>query len=73
MEPKRGCQKKNLLVLFEKSNTKNITGNSIDNIDLIAKRPKDMRLNSEKLENDLGIKLSNLKDEIKSIKDEYNK
>jgi hypothetical protein len=32
-----------------------------------------MRLNSKKLENDLGIKLINLKDEIKSIKDDYIK
>ena len=52
---------------------KYIIGNLQRNVNLIAKRPKDMRLNSTKLENDLGIKLSNLKDEIKSVKDEYIK
>jgi dTDP-4-dehydrorhamnose reductase len=51
----------------------NIIGNQQHKVDLIAKRPKDMRLNSKKLENDLGIKLINLKDEIKSIKDDYIK
>ena len=73
---KEGMSKKEFALYFcekVKLDTKNIAGNSIDEVDLIARRPKDMRLNSEKLENDLGIKLMNLKDEIKSIKDDYNK
>ena len=52
---KDGMSKKEFALYFcEKVNldTKNIAGNSIDEVDLIAKRPKDMRLNSEKLEND---------------------
>ena len=52
---------------------KNIIGNPLSKVELIADRPKDMRLNSKKLENDLGIKFMDLKDEIKSIKNEYIK
>ena len=71
---KEGMSKKEFALYFCKClnlDTKNIIGNPQNKVDLIAKRPKDMRLNSKKLENDLGIKFINLKDEIKSIKDEY--
>ena len=54
-------------------NSANIIGNPQNKVNLIAKRPKDMRLNSKKLEKDLGIQFKNLKDEIKSIKDDYIK
>ena len=54
-------------------NTKNIIGNSQKDVNLLAKRPNDMRLNSQKLESKLEIKFINLKDEIKSIKDDYIK
>ena len=73
---KEGMSKKEFALHFCKYlnlDTENIVGNQQNNVDLIAKRPKDMRLNSKKLENDLGIKFINLKDEIKSIKDEYKK
>ena len=73
---KEGMTKKEFALKFceiVNLDTKYIIGNLQRNVNLIAKRPKDMRLNSTKLENDLGIKLSNLKDEIKSVKDEYMK
>ena len=73
---KEGMSKKEFALYFCKClnlDKENIIGNQQHKVDLIAKRPKDMRLNSKKLENDLGIKLINLKDEIKSIKDDYIK
>lgn len=71
---KEGMSKKDFALYFCKClnlDSKNIIGNPQNKVDLIAKRPKDMRLDSTKLENDLSIKFINLKDEIKSIKDEY--
>ena len=74
MGTKEGMSKKEFALYFCKClnlDSENIVGNPQNKVGLIAKRPKDMRLNSKKLENDLGIKFINLKDEIKSIKDEY--
>ena len=71
---KEGMSKKEFALYFCKLvnlNTKNIIGNSQKDVNLLAKRPNDMRLNSQKLESKLEIKFINLKDEIKSIKDEY--
>jgi len=45
-----------------------IVGNSLKSVNLEAKRPFDMRLDSSKLEKDLNINLMNLTDEIKSLK-----
>jgi len=73
---KVGMSKEEFALYFCKClnlDSKNIIGNPQNKVGLIAKRPRDMRLNSKKLENDLGIKFKNLKDEIKSIKDEYIK
>tara|TARA_Y100000816_G_scaffold292292_1_gene286819 strand:+ start:1364 stop:2224 length:861 start_codon:yes stop_codon:yes gene_type:complete len=73
---KEGMSKKEFALYFCKLinlNTKNIIGNSKKDVNLLAKRPNDMRLNSQKLESKLGIKFINLKDEIKSIKDDYIK
>lgn len=73
---KAGMSKEEFALYFCKYlnlDSKNIIGNPQNKVSLIAKRPRDMRLNSKKLENDLGIKFKNLKDEIKSIKDEYIK
>ena len=73
---KAGMSKEEFALYFCKClnlDSKNIIGNPQNKVSLIAKRPRDMRLNSKKLENDLGIKFKNLKDEIKSIKDEYIK
>ena len=71
---KEGMSKKEFALYFCKClnlDSKNIKGNPQNKVKLIANRPRDMRLNSKKLEQDLGIKFKNLKDEIKSIKDEY--
>lgn len=71
---KEGMSKKEFALYFCKClnlDSKNIKGNPQNKVKLIANRPRDMRLNSKKLEHDLGIKFKNLKDEIKSIKDEY--
>ena len=68
---KEGMSKKEFALYFCKLvnlNTKNIIGNSQKDVNLLAKRPNDMRLNSQKLESKLEIKFINLKDEIKSIK-----
>ena len=73
---KVGMSKEEFALYFCKClnlDSKNIIGNPQNKVSLVAKRPRDMRLNSKKLENDLGIKFKNLKDEIKSIKDEYIK
>ncbi len=73
---KEGMSKKEFALYFSKLvnlNTKNIIGNSQKDVNLLAKRPNDMRLNSQKLESKLEIKFINLKDEIKSIKDDYIK
>ena len=73
---REGMSKKEFALYFCKClnlDSKNIVGNPQNKVNLIAKRPKDMRLNSKKLENDLGMKFKNLKDEIKSIKVEYIK
>ena len=73
---KEGMSKKEFALYFCKLvnlNTKNIIGNSQKDVNLLAKRPNDMRLNSQKLESKLEIKFINLKDEIKSIKDDYIK
>ena len=71
---KEGMTKNEFALYFCKClnlDSKNIKGNPQNKVKLIANRPRDMRLNSKKLEHDLGIKFKNLKDEIKSIKDEY--
>ena len=76
MGTREGMSKKEFALYFCKClnlDSKNIVGNPQNKVNLIAKRPKDMRLNSKKLENDLGMKFKNLKDEIKSIKVEYIK
>ena len=73
---KEGMSKKEFAIYFCKLinlDTKNIIGNSQNDVDLSAKRPNDMRLDTQKLESKLGIKFINLKDEIKSIKDDYIK
>ena len=74
---KEGMSKKKEFALYfcklVNLNTKNIIGNSQKDVNLLAKRPNDMRLNSQKLESKLEIKFINLKDEIKSIKDDYIK
>ena len=73
---KEGMSKKDFALYFCKCldlDSENIIGNPQKKVDLIAKRPRDMRLDSTKLENDLGVKFINLKDEIISIKNEYKR
>ena len=54
-------------------NTKYITGNSLKDINLSAKRPNDMRMDSSKLEADINIQLLNLRNEINNVKESYIK
>ena len=73
---KNGMTKEEFAVYFCKClnlNNKYIIGNSLKDINLSAKRPGDMRLDSSKLEADLNIQLQNLRNEINSIKDSYIK
>ena len=51
-----------------KLDTNYIVGNSLESVNLKAKRPYDMRLNSSKLERDLNINFKNLRDEIKDLR-----
>ena len=50
-------------------NTKYIIGNSLKDINLTAKRPNDMRLDSSKLEVDLNIKFSNFDCFVRILKE----
>ena len=71
---KEGMSKKEFALHFCKClnlETKNIIGNSLKDVNLVANRPIDMRLDSTKLEKDLKIKMLNLKDEINKVKSEY--
>ena len=52
---------------------KNIYGNSLKEVNLIASRPNDMRLDSAKLEKDLNVKMLKLKEEINLVSNEYLK
>ena len=68
---KNGMSKKDFaLHLCECFNldTNYIVGNSLESVNLKAKRPYDMRLNSSKLERDLNINFKNLRDEIKDLR-----
>ena len=53
--------------------SKNIIGNALNDVNLSANRPNDMRLDSTKLERNLNIKMLNLKNEIISVKNDYLK
>ncbi len=67
---KNGMSKKDFAIhLCEcfKLDTNYIVGNSLKSVNLKAKRPYDMRLNSSKLERDLNINFKNLRDEIKDL------
>ncbi len=68
---KNGMSKKDFAIhLCEcfKLDTNYIVGNSLESVNLKAKRPYDMRLNSSKLERDLNINFKNLRDEIKDLR-----
>ena len=45
----------------------------LNDVNLSANRPNDMRLDSTKLERNLNIKMLNLKNEIISVKNDYLK
>ena len=73
---KNGMSKKEFALYFCEClnlNTKYIIGNSLKDVNLTAKRPNDMRLDSSKLEVDLNIKFSNLRNEINGVKKNYIK
>ena len=71
---KKGLSKANFVIclakLLEKSNT-NLEKGTLQDLDLIAPRPLDMRMDCSKFESTFNLELPNLDEEIKSIESEY--
>lgn len=68
---KNGMSKKDFAIYLCKCfnlDTNYIVGNSLESLDLKAKRPYDMRLDCSKLEKDLNINLNDLREEIKDLR-----
>ena len=61
----------NLAEVLELS-TKNMTRGGVDKAKLVAKRAKDMRMDSSRFEKEYGVELPTLKQEIQSMKSAYS-